>query len=218
VAKLAERNFAAVEARVGDSLRTPDLRRKLEQVASLIPAETPKSIRTIGANTMSMNSVVTYTLVFEYEYPAGWLVVNTVFEERGGKTTLEGIHLTPLTQSLETQNAFTLEGKTPLHYAVFALAIAIPLFIVYALVVCARTKIPRRKWLWLLFVAVGMVQFHFNWTTGAWDVQPVAVSLLGAGFVKMGPVAPWVFTLTFPVGAFVFLARRRALRNSPALP
>jgi hypothetical protein len=79
-------------------------------------------------------------------------------------------------------------------------------------VVCARTRLAKRKWLWLVFVALGVVQFQFNWTTGAWGIQPLAFLLLGAGYTQAGPVAPLVFTLAFPLGALVFLARRKALR------
>ena len=219
VARLSERDFAPVEAQLDPKLRTTDVHQKLEQVASLIPAEKPKSIRTVGANTMRMNSVATYNLTFEYEYRDKWLVVNTVLERRDGRLMLEGIHLTPTQQSLEAINRFSFEGKGLLHYAVFALAIGIPVLVLYALVACVRTRIPKRKWLWLLFVAVGVVQFRFNWNTGAWEVQPLAFSLLGAGFAKMGPVAPWVFTLAFPLGAILFLVKRRSIQrglNDPA--
>ncbi|MBQ0945532.1 hypothetical protein KAK07_19490 [Ideonella sp. 4Y16] len=120
------------------------------------------------------------------------------------------MHVTPRSTSLEAENAFTFDGKSALHYAVLVLAVGIPLFVVYALIACVRTQIPKRKWLWLLFVAVGMVQFRFNWTTGAWGVHPFSVALLGAGFAKAGPVAPYIFTLAFPLGAFVFLMKRRS--------
>jgi hypothetical protein len=214
IAKLAERDFTSVEARLGGSLRTPDTRAKLEQIANLIPVEKPKAVRTVGANTMSMNSITTYKLTFEYGYRDQWLIVDTVLERRDDRLTLEGIHVTPAQQSLEAQNRFSFEGKGPLHYLVFAFAIAIPLFVIYTLVVCARTRITKRKWLWLLFVAVGFVQFNFNWTTGAWDLLPIAFSVLGAGFGKMGPVAPWVFTLAFPLGAVIFLVRRRSIQSA----
>ncbi|MEJ6022565.1 hypothetical protein [Ramlibacter sp. PS4R-6] len=218
VAKLAARDFASIEPRLGPNLRNADARAKLEQMAGLIPAEKPKSVRTVGANTMRANSVTTYNLTFEYEYQGGWLLVATLLERRDGKLTLEGLHLVPNRQSLAVANAFTFEGKGPLHYVVFALAIAIPLFVIYALVACARAKIPRRKWLWLLFVAIGFVQFTFNWTTGAWDVHPVAFALLGAAFAKAGPVAPWIFTLAFPLGAVLFFLIRPGFQGEQPAP
>ena len=114
-------------------------------------------------------------------------------------------------QSLEEANRFTFEGKGPIHYIVFALTVAVPLFIVYALVLCFKTPIARRKWLWLLFVALGFFQLTLNWTDGAFGIQPISFALLGAGFVRAGPYMPFIFNVTIPIGAIVFLARRRSL-------
>jgi hypothetical protein len=214
IAKLAARDFAAVESRLGTKLVTPDVREKLQKMAGALPRGEPKSVRTVGANFNKSSASTTYNLTFEYEYQAGWVVANVVLERRGEQLTLQGIHFLPNQQSLATANRFTFEGKGVAHYIVFALAIAIPLFIVYALVVCARTKFPKRKWLWLLFVAVGLVQFQFNWTNGAWGVQPLSFAFLGSGFTQAGPVAPYIFTLAFPLGAVIFLARRHSQRRS----
>jgi hypothetical protein len=211
VARLASKDFAAVEARLPNSLRTPEARGQLEQMASLLSPESPKSIRVVGSNSTSKTDATTYNLTFEYEYPDRWLIVNTALERRDGVITLDGIQVTPTPQSLETINRFTFDGKGVLQYVVFALAVVIPILVVYTLAVCARTKVPKRKRLWFLFIAVGVVQFKLNWTNGAWAVQPIAFSLLGSGFEKMGPVAPYVFTIAFPLGAIVFLVKRRAM-------
>lgn len=55
-----------------------------------------------------------------------------------------------------------------------------------------------------------LVRFQFNWTTGALGIQPISFALLGAGCSRAGPVAPYVITLAFPVGAFAFLRKRRS--------
>lgn len=210
IAQLTARDYAAVEVQLHSSLRSPDLRGKLEEMAARIPTAAPRVIRTVGVHTTSTNSVTTYDLTFEYEYQDTWLLANTVLERRDGKITLHGIYFTPRAQSLEAGNSFSIAGKGAVHYIVLALAIAIPLFVAFVLVVCIRTSVPKRKWLWLLFVAVGVVQFKFNWATGAWGVQPISFALLGAGFSKAGPVAPYIFTLALPLGALVFLARRKS--------
>ncbi|MCW5650054.1 MAG: hypothetical protein KIS62_09930 [Ramlibacter sp.] len=214
VAKIAAKDFTAVDERLASNLRTPEARAQLEQLATLLPPERPKSIRVVGSHTMSKSETTTYDLTFEYEYPQRWLLVNTVLQKRNGKLTLEGIHLTPIAQSLETINRFTFDGKGIPHYLVFVFAIVIPAFVIYALIMCVRTKLPRRKWLWLLFVAFGVVQFKFDWTTGAWAVQPIAFLFLGGGFAKMGPVAPYIFTLAFPLGAIAFMVKRRSLLSA----
>jgi len=212
IAMLIARDLQSVEAALAPSLRTDQLRGQLEEMARMLPIGQPKSVRTVGANTMTTPSHTTFDLSFEYEYPGAWIVANAVLERRDGKLVVQGLHFTPNRQSLGEMNRFTFTGKGALHYLVFALAIAIPALVVYALVLCIRTRPLPRKWLWILFIAFGLVQFRFNWSTGDWGVQPISVALLGAGFAKAGPVAPLVFTLAFPLGAVLFLAKRQRAR------
>ena len=216
VAKVAARDFAAIDAAMDPAQRPPNLQEALEKMAVMVPAGTPKSVKVVGTNTMRSSAATTYHLTYEYEYPSGWLVAAVLLERRDDKLLLQGINFVPRTQSLESENSFTFAGKGPLHYVVLVLAVAIPLFVIYALVLCFRTRFAKRKWLWVLFVGVGLMQFNFNWASGAWNVQPVSFVLLGLGVVKSGPVAPWVVTLGVPFGAIIFLIRRRELQRLAA--
>ena len=183
----------------------------------MLPSAPPSSVKTVGAHTFTSASGVTYRLTLEYAYPdSKWLLVSTVLERRNGKLLLAGIHFQPLSQSLETTNRFTFEGKGPLHYVVLALAILVPLFVLYVLVVCAKARPLKRKWLWLIFIALGVVQFSLNWTTGTWELKPLSLSLLGAGFWQAGPSAPVILTIALPLGAIVFLVKQRVRRRSEA--
>lgn len=208
VAKLAARDFAAVEAALDPQYRTAQLPDQLEAMVRTLPSAPPTSVQAVGAHTLTTAGATTYTITLEYRYPAAWNLATVVLERKEGALLLKGITFHPREQSLAAENAFTLDGKGLLHYGVLVLAVLIPLFILYALVVCLRSRFERRKWLWVLFVACGLVQFQFNWSSGDWDVQLLSVLLLGAGFAKGGPVAPWVFTLSLPVGAMFFLLRR----------
>jgi hypothetical protein len=135
-----------------------------------------------------------------------------VLQRREGRLTVMGVHVNPTSQSLKALNRFTFEGKRDLHYLFVVLAICVPAFVIYALVVCFKTPMARRKRLWMLFVALGLVQFSLNWTTGEVGVQPISFLLLGAGYTQTGPVAPWVITVATPLGAIIFLTRRHKLR------
>jgi Phospholipase_D-nuclease N-terminal len=93
---------------------------------------------------------------------------------------------------------------------VLAAAAAAPLFTLYALIVCIRTKIERRKWLWILFILFGFGRFMVNWTTGSWDFHIFYAQLLSAsaGAAFFGP---WIISVSLPVGAVFFLSRRKKL-------
>jgi hypothetical protein len=90
---------------------------------------------------------------------------------------------------------------------VLALAIFLPLFSVYALILCIRTKMERRKWLWILFILCGVGKVAVNWTTGEWQVMPLAIQLFSASAVTAG-YGPWGVAVSLPLGAILFLFRR----------
>ena len=209
--QLAAKDYATIERQLDPSVQSPSVRDALEQMAALFPAEPPKSVNTVGANTSSVNGVTTYNLTFEHQYSSVWLLTNVVLQRRDGHVTVLGLHANPMRQSLEDVNRFTFEGKGPIHYIVFVLVVGVPLFIAYALVLCFKTPIARRKWLWLLFVALGFFQLSLNWTDGAYGIQAISFALLGAGFVRAGPYAPFILNVAIPVGAIVFMVRRRSL-------
>ena len=211
IALLAARDFAAVENQLDSSLRDPATRAKLEQVAAQIPTGEPKSITTIGAHTNKVNSDITYSLTYDYEYPQAWMVANVVLERKGASLRVSGVHVTPTRQSQKSINEFQLTGKGFINYFFLALAVLIPVFIVATIVACKRTAIEKRKWLWFVFIALGLVQFSLNWTTGQTGVLPMSFLLLGAGFNQAGPHAPLILTFALPVGAAVFWLRRKSL-------
>ncbi len=210
LAQLAARDFDAVEAQLDSSLRSPDVRAKLKEVAEQIPQGEPKSITTIGAYTHKVNQKTTFSLAYDYEYAESWLVANVVLVKVGETVGVSGVHLTPTRQSQKSLNEFRFTNKGVLHYVFLTLGVLIPVFCVATIVACKRTKIHKRKWLWYIFIALGFVQFSLNWTTGQTNVLPLSFLLLGAGFNKVGLHAPLILTFAVPVGAIVFWLRRKA--------
>lgn len=211
LSQLATKSYADVEKQLDPSIKNASARAALEQMAALFPPAEPKSVTTIGANTHAASDITTYNLTFEHEFSNLWLLTNVVLQKRDAQVTILGLHVKPMKQSLKELNRFTFEGKGIRHYFVFALAITVPLFIVFALILCFKTPIVKRKWLWLLFIALGFVQLSLNWTDGSYGVQLISFVLLGAGVFSAGPYAPTVFSIAFPLGAVIFLFKRRSL-------
>jgi hypothetical protein len=46
--------------------------------------------------------------------------------------------------------------------------------------------------------------------------HPITIRILSAGFAAAGPYAPWIVSVSLPVGAIVFLALRRRLEARTA--
>lgn len=210
VERLRTRQFEAIEAALDERLRNPALRGTLEKMAAMVPAGEPRSVRIVGAQKHYRDGVTTLGATIEYEFPSGWLLAQVLVAERDGKRTVTGFNVYPRTQSLAEEHRFGLSGKSAVHYGFLAAAFAAVGVMLYALVACVRTKALRRKWLWILFILLGVGKFAVNWTTGEVSVQAVAIQLFTAG--AMAPLgAPMIVSFSIPLGAIVFLlyARRR---------
>jgi hypothetical protein len=213
VVLLQQNKLDQVEKNLDSSIKNSDVHANLIQIASLIPAQEPKSIKFLGVNAHGANGQysdyeINYT--FEYQFPSKWLLINVVLHKNNGVSTIIGLHVNSLSDSLENLNRFTLAGKNFFQYAIFALAVLIPIFILYALVLCIRTKMKKRKWLWIIFIILGLGQFTVNWTTGEWHFVPLSFAFFG-----VAAAAPmymtWFISISLPLGAIIFLIRRRKI-------
>lgn len=91
-----------------------------------------------------------------------------------------------------------------------------------------RTRNLRRKWLWVIAILVGLPKFSINWTTGeiggfittaggGFQIHP-SLQLLGIGYNRFGEYGPWFVSLSLPLGALIFLWRRRKLTRPKEAP
>ena len=216
LSELIAKNFGWLDSQLDPALKKPETRDALEKMAIAFPSAHPKSVSLVGTQTNTRNGVTTYNLTYEYEYPNAWLLTNVMLQRKDAELRIIGMHAYPEKQSLRETNAFKFAGKGLAHYLVLALVVGIALFELYVLVLCFRTPIAKRKWLWLLFVALGITRFFFNWTTGDLSFQLLSFAIPGASASTAGPYAPLILSFSIPVGAIVFLLRRRALVAGPA--
>ena len=199
-----------LEAAADASLRTPDLHAKLLQVAALIPKESPKSVNLVGTQVFKENDETRRNIVFEYEFPSKWMLMRVSTREKAGQLTIIGVGVNPEKASYDTLNRFTLAGKSPGQYVVLTLVGILPLLTLYALILCVVTKLPRRKWLWVIFILIGLGSVSVNWNTGEWKGNVLSCQLFSASATAEAG-GPWVFDVSIPLGAIIFLSRRRSL-------
>lgn len=202
------RNYEAIETKINPAVKDVALRSKLEQIAALFPQEEPKEVAVVGSHVVNTQSSQQTNLSLQYEFSNKWLLASVALQRSGDAFVVNGVNVQPLKDSLENTNRFTFEGKGVSNYVVFTWAILVPLFIISALILCIKTPISKRKWLWIVFVLLGFVQVTLNWTTGEVSVNPISFQLLGAGFWKAGPYAPLLITASVPLGAVLFLLKR----------
>ncbi|WP_342617096.1 hypothetical protein [Rhodoferax sp. GW822-FHT02A01] len=202
--KIQSKDFESVKSQIDPALASQVPDEKLIEIAGYFPSGNLLSTELIGSQVNVVNSNWQGNFTFEYHFEHGWVVSNVVLTRVNGKLLVMGFHVYQTQASQKEINKFSLAGKSPLQYSVFAFVILTPLFILVTLITSIRTPIPKRKWLWILFILGGIGTISVNWTTGDFGFQVVQYQLFGAGAFAAGEYAPWVLTVGLPIGAIAF--------------
>ena len=151
-------------------------------MAEQFPDEEPTSVRILRARLAKSGDVTRNDLTFQYIFPSAPVLVTIALQKRGEVRTLAAFSALRVP---ETLNDFTLQGRTVLQYCILLLALLIPAFTVYTLIVCLRTPMPAdRRWMRWASAAVivfNVGRFTINWMTGVWILQPLSLLLFGDG-------------------------------------
>ena len=186
-----------------------ETRGKVEAVMAFFPDEEPVDIVVVGSNTQTTPNSWSAKLTFQYEFPETFMLAVVQLLKEDDKIWVSGVNVQLLEASLQEMNAFRISGRGVPGYVFLALAVGIPVLIIWAFILCMRTPIPKRKWAWGIFVLFGFGSVSVNWTTGDFGYSLLSWQLLGSGFEMAGPYAPVIISIGFPFGAIVFLNRRK---------
>lgn len=211
LSKLRERDFTYVKSILSPELDAQVTDELLEQMAAYFREGEPLSVKIIGSQVNVFNGQWQGNFTFEYQFESGWNLANTALKKTDSGYQVIGINVYQTEASQKELNAFGLSSKSGLQYLVLCLAVLVPLFILFTLIVCIRTPIQQKKWLWIIFVLLGFGAIQVNWTNGAYAFQLISVHLFGASATAAGPGAPWILSASVPLGAIVFWLRRESL-------
>ncbi len=207
---LRARSFDEIDRAADPSVRGPKLYAALLKMADALPEEPPSSTKLVGAQVNTNKDGTTTNIVYEYDFAGKWVLANVATLRKQDSVSLVGLSVRAIPESLEEHHRFRLAGKSAAHYVVLALAILVPLLTLYALVACVRTKMSGRKWPWVLFILFGIGSFAINWTTGEAQLSVLTIRLFGVS-AAAALYGPWILSVSFPLGALVFLFRKKAL-------
>jgi hypothetical protein len=205
---LRKQAFDQVELELDASIARSDVRNTLVTMAAMFPSGDPKSSKVVAFSFRHDGESATHSLTLEYEFPDKWLLVDISIRRIGGVSTVSGVRVTPIGDSLEHANRFSVLGKNAQQYAILALAVAAPIFTFYVLVVCLRAKKQTLKWLWAIFILAGVGKLGVNWTSGELRFTPFAINIPCGGAAAMPAYGPWLVSVYFPLGAFLYLMKR----------
>jgi hypothetical protein len=207
--------FDQIKTGLDPSLRTDDLRDKLEEMARVIPNEQPISVKPIGyAVVHHPDSSQTITITLEYEFQDQWLLATLVKQEHSGMSSVVGFHINPIPESVESHNRLTLRGKEPVQYFMLLLALAALATALYGVVVCLRAPAGKKKWLWAALCLIGVGRLAVNWTTGVVGFTAVWIGFPPSGASMVPLYSPWMVYTSLPVGGAIVLIFSERLLGS----
>jgi hypothetical protein len=193
---------------------------QLQEIVKLLNKGELVSTEIVGVNVLRIKGIagnirdrVRNTLTYQLQFEDSWLLVIVTIEGKSNNQKIYNIRVNPIPKSLEEINAFTFTGKSFRHYIILLIAVGMPVFIIYTIVLCIRTKM-KRKWLWIIFMLFGFGKYSFNWTSGQMGFQSLSVQIFPVGFFVGGPYAPWIIHICIPLGALLFLLKRRKIKKT----
>lgn len=218
LALFGARAFPAIEMGMDPSIRDAQTRQRIMLMASVIPPGEPKSVQLAGSRSTSSGSDSTSYLTFQYQYPDRWVAADVIVFRHNHAAVIKGVQLRPLKEPLQQLNRVTFAGKGVVHPILLLAALLVFGFVLWTFVQVLRSPAPGMKWAWAIFVLLGVVRFTFNWTTGALNIAPFGLQLLGSTFSKPSSFDPLIISTSIPIGAIVYLFQRRDWREDGAIP
>jgi hypothetical protein len=184
------------------------------QLQPSIPKAANLHLVTVSVHTNSLNGVSQTQKALNYEFGAAskWAVIQIVLKTAPGSPQVVGWHAAPYDHQPTTGGDFALSGKSVTSYLWLAAMALSTITIVSALILIARTKGIRRRWLWAVGSAVGFGQFTLNWSTGAWSFRPLGFPARQRG-VKDLPFEAWMLSFSLPVVAVMPAAPQARWRS-----
>lgn len=207
--KIRDKDFDYVKSYLDKEIIREVSDRKISEVADYFPKGDLLSTEIVGSQVHILNSAWKGNFSFEYQFTGGWALANVVLKKVDGKISVIGFNVYQTQASQKDLNAFTLSNKTWIHYLFLAMSIIVPLFILVSTYFCARTLMQKRKWLWIIFILVGISAASINWTTGQYGIQLLSFNLLGASVMASSDYSPWIISVSIPLGAIIFWFKRK---------
>ncbi len=138
-----------------------------------------------------------------------------VVHSQNGKSAITSFYVEPESESLEAANRFTLRGRQPVQYVILSAGIVSIAVMLYALVLCIRTPMEKRKWLWIVIILLGLGKVAVDWTSGEISYHIFWISIPPA-WMGAELYGAWIVTVSVPLGALPFLVLRGRLRKPTA--
>lgn len=206
-----------------DSKLRPQFQNNIENLFELFKKVQSYKRIMVGCISRSFNGVKSINLSYQWEGVDRFFAGNVAWIQSSGKNVVMGLSLRPIKAPLQEIHKFSFKNKGLLHWVYLTFACILPFFVIFTAISCFRAPIKKRKWLWIIFILFGCVfETSLNWTSGelsglinnssgSYRIAFGSLKFLGAGYSRASVYSPVMISIAFPLGAIIFLIRRRKL-------
>jgi hypothetical protein len=180
---------------------------EISEMVATVPVDGPSSVKTIFAHPDCVGNICVYSIMLDYTYSFEHLLFNVVLRKAGGHTSIIGMHVRIVPESVIEESEFKLSNKGVPQYTVLLAAIFCAIFTLYVLVLCIRSRIGPQKWIWAAFISIGISRLGVNWATGRINFRLFALQVLSFSAFAAS-YRPWIISVSLPLGAILFLSTR----------
>lgn len=209
-------NFADLNAMLAPEFGEPDSA-AFAKMGSFVPNKPVKDVTVAFFQVQTANGMRTTRIDLYYDYGAGGVSqVQTLLSDMGPEPKLMGIHvnLFPAAAVQAFEFHWPARWNDP-RWGLLAIAAALDLFAFITFGLCAiNSEIRWRwRWLWMLLALVSVGRLNISWMTLQVEWLIVNATVPPAGFYRFAAYAPWILSLSLPVGAAVYWARVRSWKR-----
>lgn len=158
--------------------------------------------------------IETITINYELSYHGKHALYVVHLHRNGSGFLVNYWKISMMKYSLFEINRLSFGGKGIVHYLFLLAMVGEVIFILYIIVLSARSKL-KRKYIWCILSIVGACSVSMNWFTGSISLNILCFQLL-LGVSWSCTVNGLVLTFTFPLGAFLALMKMRSKRIEEA--
>ena len=174
-----------------------------------------KSVKVLSYKTTSNWSTnhaynISYTTEYEFNYDNYYYGFIITIKEEENKLSIIGFNGNKFDRPISEINKLSSSNLGLSHIIFIILSIAIVGFIIFSIIDIAKSEI-KKKWIWIIISLIGFCGISLNWTTSDIDFKLLTIKLLGIGFSRAGDFAPWILSISIPIGAIIYWIKKPGL-------
>lgn len=208
--KLRIKDYEFIKSHMHPELLAKVEQNILDQLYSYFPTGELIATELIGSNVHVFNGVWSASFSFESKYTGGWSTSNVSMTKDQDTLLVTSINVYQIPDSQKVLTAFANAEITFTKVLILIFTFVSPILMFITCISVYRTELLN-KWRWYLLSFVGIGSVAINWTTGEVFTKVATIKLLGFSATAASEYAPFIFSLTLPIGAIIYWSKRSQL-------